>query len=122
MNNLAYYSILVIWGCLTPVVMAENAATSAIEKAVDAGFSELERQMIGKYFGDQYTRNMDDDDGDSGKTKKKDKSKKSKKGMPPGLAKKDELPPGLAKRNLPDDLERKLPPPSSAMLPILMHS
>jgi hypothetical protein len=29
--------------------------------------------------------------------------------LPPGLAKRDELPPGLAKRELPDDLEIRLP-------------
>lgn len=72
----------------------------------------------------------DDDDRDARKAKgKKHKGKKAKgkghgKGMPPGLAKRralppglqrqlDErgaLPPGLASRDLPEDLEAKLPP------------
>ncbi len=58
-----------------------------------------------------------------GRTDEPSKDKKAKKGLPPGLAKKKELPPGLAKqlekkgtlppglakRNLPRDLESKLP-------------
>ena len=59
--------------------------------------------------------------------KGKGKGKGRNKGMPPGLAKKQQLPPGLqrrvakhgslppglAKRDLPDDLERELPPPQA---------
>lgn len=43
------------------------------------------------------------------------KGKHKNKGLPPGIAKKlargKPLPPGIAKRYLPDDLQRKLPPP-----------
>lgn len=77
-------------------------------------FTEKERQLISDFFdilrGDQPQQSK------PGKTK-------SKKGLPPGLAKKKSLPPGLAKqlerkgtlppglakRDLPYDLERKLP-------------
>lgn len=119
MNKLSYYLIPVLLGCLGPAVMADDIATSALEKAVDAGFSELERDMIGKYYQrHQTSKSYSDEDRTS-------KTKKSKKGLPPGLAKRDRLPPGLekqlqkngtlppglAKRNLPTDLERQLPPP-----------
>lgn len=102
--------------CLAPVVMADDMAKASVEKAVEAGFSELERQIIEKYFGKQQ-----EPDEDKGKSAKKDKTKK---GLPPGLAKRDELPPGLAmqlqkngtlppglaKRDLPSDLNKRLPP------------
>jgi len=81
------------------------------------------------------SRDVDSDDDDDKGWKKENKNKgkghgKGKgrgknKGMPPGLAKKKELPPGLqkrlakhgslppglAKRDLPADLQHKLPPP-----------
>lgn len=121
MNKLSYYLIPVLLGCLSPAVMAEDITTSALEKAVDAGFSELERDLIGKYYQRHQTSKTYSDEERTSKTK----NKKSKKGLPPGLAKRDELPPGLAKqlqkngtlppglakRNLPSDLERQLPPP-----------
>ena len=114
-------------GCIAPPIMAEDTTTSALEKAVDAGFSELERDLIGKYYqGHQTSKSYSDEDRDREReTKEKTKNKKSKKGLPPGLAKRDELPPGLAKqlqkngtlppglakRSLPADLEKQLPPP-----------
>lgn len=106
--------VLVFFICLTSAVMADDMAKTSVEKAIDAGFSELERQIIEKYFG-----KIENDRDDA----KKSKDKK-KKGSPPGLAKKDELPPGLAmqlqkngtlppglaKRELPGDLQKRLPP------------
>lgn len=104
-----------------PVAMADNMAKDAAEKAIEAGFSELERQIIEQYFGkpamEENGKNME-------KTRNKDKKAKGKNDLPQGLAKKDELPPGLAmqlqkngalppglaKRNLPDDLQKRLPP------------
>ena len=105
--------------------IADDIATASIEKAIDAGFSELERQLIGKYLGKQETMTQAEENTDQPKAKKtKSKGKKGKKGQPPGLAKKDKLPPGLeklkrngslppglAKRDLPEDLEQQLPPP-----------
>jgi hypothetical protein len=114
---------------MTPAAQAGDMADSAIEKAVDAGFTELERQMVEKYFGKMpadakaaTTLETDgDDDGGKGHKGKKDKHGGKDKGLPPGLAKRDSLPPGLAKRetlppglakrNLPADLEEQLPPP-----------
>jgi hypothetical protein len=89
-----------------------------IAGAVDGLFSETERQLISDYFRDE---NRLEDEADRGKKHKKDKKQK---GLPPGLAKKDQLPPGLqkqlqrngtlppglAKRDLPADLESRLPP------------
>ena len=96
------------------------------EKAVDAAFSEFERQIIEGYYGekkagrDEDVSSEDDDNGVAKKEKKSKKDKKAmkdkkdkKKGLPPGIAKKLErggqLPPGIANRSLPDDLENKLP-------------
>lgn len=92
-----------------------------IYSAVDGLFSETERQLISDYFQDD---NRLEDEDDRGKKHKKNKKDKKHKGLPPGLAKKDQLPPGLqkqlqrngtlppglAKRDLPADLESRLPP------------
>ena len=124
MKKLSYYLLPVVWICLAPAVMADNTANSVIEKAVNAGFSELERDLIGKYYQGHQTVTSDNDEHSMTQSKGK-KGKKSKKGLPPGLARKDRLPPGLekqlqkngtlppglAKRSLPPDLERQLPPP-----------
>lgn len=106
---------------MAPLTFAEDTAKAIIEAGIgagiDASFSEAERQIIKKYFGDREISVSD------GQVKSK-KSKKGKKGMPPGLAKRDSLPPGLerqlqkngtlppglAKKNLPSDLTRQLPP------------
>ena len=96
----------------------------------DIVFKEVEKRAIEEFFGKQAAKAAEGDDGDKKgkKKKKKKKAKKSKakgrgKGLPPGLAKRDSLPPGLqkrlekhgslppglAKRDLPGDLEKKLP-------------
>jgi len=101
--------------------MAAEAIDKSIAAAIDAGFTELERQLIGDYFGLEVVGTEDSEAGDSAHGKnKKDKHGKKDKGLPPGLAKRGELPPGLAKRaqlppglakrSLPDDLEHELPP------------
>ena len=121
MNKLIYYLIPVLLGCTAPSVMADDTATSVLENAVDAGFSELERDLIGRYYQGHQTSRSDSDEDRSGESR----HKKSRKGLPPGLAKRDQLPPGLAKqlqkngtlppglakRSLPADLERELGPP-----------
>ena len=90
------------------------AAQTSQEKVIEDVISEIERTVINRYFGK---------DDQTSKDHKKNKGKGKKKGLPPGLAKKgslppglqkqlDEkgsLPPGLAKRDLPDDLQRRLP-------------
>ncbi len=118
MNKLFHIFCFACLASTTQLVVADAMVDSVIEKAFEAGFSELERELIGKYYkkGEQVEEKT--------ATSKKSKSKKSKKGLPPGLAKKDKLPPGLekqlqkngslppglAKRGLPEDLEKQLPP------------
>ncbi len=98
-----------------------TVAEAVIDKAIEGGFTELEKQIIDKYF----KREVAKSDSKESSTNKKDK----KKGLPPGLAKKDKLPPGLAKqlerngtlppglakRDLPADLESDLPKPRDGL-------
>lgn len=121
MSKFYYTLYFVCLAATSQIVPADDIVKSAVEKAIDAGFSEIEREIIGKYYKKEAPVE------EKTTTSKKDgkKSKKSKKGLPPGLAKKDQLPPGLekqlqkngtlppglAKRGLPDDLESQLPAP-----------
>lgn len=125
MNTILRASLLFM--LLAPgAARAEISAGSAVEAAIEAGFSDLERQVIAEYYGHRYGGgdthgDRDDRDGRDGKDKGgKDRGGKNKDlppglakrdTLPPGLAKREVLPPGLAKRGLPDDLEHKLPPP-----------
>ena len=84
------------------------------DEVVDIIFDEVERVIIEEYFG-----LGSHDQGGHGKNKNKNK------GLPPGLAKREQLPPGLAKqvqrngtlppglamRALPGDLVYQLPAP-----------
>ena len=99
---------------------AEVDVKAAANKAIEAGFSELERQIIEEYFGGHKENKQI-----QSKEKRKTEGKKmppglaKKKAQPPGLQKQLErngtLPPGLAKRELPDDLDKKLPKPASGL-------
>ncbi len=80
----------------SPALTAGDMATAAVEKAIDAGFSELERQIIERYFGGYPAE----------EEQEMDETKSSKKGKKKGL------PPGLAKRELPEDLDQQLPEPA----------
>lgn len=64
-------------------------------------FSEVERRLIGDYFGVPTH-------GGGGPGKQMPPGLAKRDQLPPGLAKRDQLPPGLAKRDLPSDLERRL--------------
>jgi len=100
-----------------------DMAKAVIDKAIEGGFTELEKQIIDKYF---MKSNSEINTGD---TKTKNKKKNKKKDLPPGLAKKEKLPPGLAKqlekngtlppglakRGLPEDLETELPKPTEGL-------
>lgn len=123
MNKLlpCFFSIALI--CTSPMVTSGDIADASIEAAIDAGFGELEHQLINKYFGDRHERYVKEYESDRS-TSKKSKGKKGKRGknglppglakkgkLPPGLAKRETLPPGLASRGLPSDLEKQLPPP-----------
>ena len=122
------FTILVTCGALAALAGAGPSqaadagemAAESLERAVEAGFSELERQIIERYFGRAPAQvETGTTTGDTtGKGERK--HGKKDKGMPPGLAKRDTLPPGLArretlppglaKRDLPEDLEQQLPP------------
>ncbi|MFT5396028.1 MAG: hypothetical protein ACI85N_001217 [Gammaproteobacteria bacterium] len=100
-----------------------DMAKAVIDKAIEGGFTELEKQIIDKYFKKATSETNTND------TKTKNKKKNKKKGLPPGLAKKEKLPPGLAKqlekngtlppglakRGLPEDLETELPKPTEGL-------
>jgi hypothetical protein len=104
----------------------ETGSGSVIGDIADIVFKEAERRIIKEYYdhvpGAKRSENEDDKDKSGKKDKKKDKGASGKgrgNGLPPGLAKRDQLPPGLAKRgnqlpsglmksDLPPDLEAKL--------------
>lgn len=102
--------------CLALIALpaaASQTGNGTSRDITDLIFSEIERYIINEYYG---VKPVHDGDGEN-------KAKKNKKGLPPGLAKKKELPPGLskqlerngtlppglAKRDLPYDLESRLP-------------
>jgi Ni/Co efflux regulator RcnB len=99
----------------SPTRQSDGRITS--DEMIAGVISEIERRTIGRYYnGDRY-ENYEEEYGHG-------KGKKGKnKGLPPGLAKRDQLPPGLqkhldergalppglAKRDLPSDLRSALP-------------
>ena len=118
MKQLIIFFVLSVTGFTTLSSHADaDMAKAVIDKAIEGGFTELEKQIIDKYF--KKTNN------ETNTSDRKNKNKKKKKGLPPGLAKKEKLPPGLAKqlerngtlppglakRDLPTDLESELPDP-----------
>jgi hypothetical protein len=120
--------ILIALGLAAFIGTAAAQVTNQPPNLGDIVFSELEKRLLSDYFGAGKAST-----GGEKKTKKS-KGKKTKAkgkgkggrggGPPPGLAKKGSLPPGLArqlerngtlppglaKRDLPTDLEAKLPP------------
>jgi hypothetical protein len=106
---------------------AQNRTGNAIDRVVgEVGqilFDAAERAIIETYYGRTATVVVQED---TGARQGKQKHGKDKgRGLPPGLAKKGgnlppglqrqlerngKLPPGLAKRDLPNDLETRLPP------------
>ncbi len=112
---------------LTPqVVIAQSSSTGA--QIAEVLFSEVEKQILERYFGIGTTEVWENTE-QSSSTKDKGKGKKAKKGkkggkkalppglakrkeLPPGLARRKSLPPGLAKRELPEDLQSQLPEPA----------
>ncbi len=117
-NQLILFLILSITSLFSVLSHADTEMTKAvINKAIEGGFSELEKQIIEKYFKKTESETNVSDDKSKKKNKQKDLppglAKKEK--LPPGLAKQLErngtLPPGLAKRNLPADLNAELPDP-----------
>jgi hypothetical protein len=107
--------LLLLVGLALPMAVDRKAQAVTEEQAVQIVFSEIERELIRDYFGDfEY----------EGKGKK-NKAGKGRGGLPPGLAKREQLPPGLQKQivrngtlppglatyDLPNDLLVELPPP-----------
>ena len=102
---------------LSDIIWKKRTAENTTEAVLERVFTEAEKGLIGDYY--KARRGTDSDKHSKGNGKKKNKGKS----MPPGLAKKDQLPPGLAmqlakngklppgleKRDLPDDLESRLP-------------
>ncbi len=118
MKHLIVFLILNAVGLYSTSSTADtDVAKAAIDKAIEGGFTELEKQIIDKYFKKANT--------ETNTNETKNKKKNKKRGLPPGLAKKEKLPPGLAKqlekngtlppglakRDLPNDLKSELPKP-----------
>jgi len=122
MNKLVLFFALSISGLFPVLSYADTEMTKAvIDKTIEDGFSELEKQIIEKYFKKTNDETNVSDDKNKKKNKQKDLppglAKKEK--LPPGLAKQLErngtLPPGLAKRNLPADLNAELSDPAEGL-------
>lgn len=107
--------ITLLAGLLALLPILTTADTNLARELTHIAFSEAERQVMERYFGYPEAEQPKAKGG-----KSKGGPGKKQKGLPPGLAKKDQLPPGLAKRSvlppglnkhpLPNDLERRLPP------------
>jgi Ni/Co efflux regulator RcnB len=110
---------------LLGVVLALPAARAAADDLTGADMAaivldQVERRIIGDYYQRQY----DAWQVEQNRGNKKTKNKNKKTGLPPGLAKREQLPPGLEKqlernghlppgleaRALPDDLIDQLRP------------
>jgi hypothetical protein len=113
------FSIISLLSLSFPTYAESNVTKAVLDKAIEGGFSKLEKQIIEKYFKNTKTESTESED--KNKKNKKEKNKKlppglaKKEKLPPGLAKQLEkngsLPPGLAKRDLPEDLNSELPDP-----------
>lgn len=98
---------------------ANEIIDAAAGKAVEAGFTELERQLIQRYLGGETAAPAKSGIVFNNVTLQKKKAQATpvvlkKKPLPPGLAaqlqRNGTLPPGLAKQQLPADLEKQLSP------------
>jgi hypothetical protein len=124
--------ILLLPLLLVPLsALPQDMATSAIDAAIDAGFSDIERQIIEKYYGrrpegGESTRTREEAERRERVSEREQTRRPGRDGkergdelppglsrsgsLPPGLARRETLPPGLARRDLPDDLLGRLPP------------
>jgi len=78
-----------------------SSAESRTEVLVDIVFTEVERRIVEEFYGRRATYPSGGGKGLPPGLAKRDE-------LPPGLAKRDQLPPGLAKRALPGDLSHRL--------------
>ena len=113
----------------TSAIAQTSGTSQVVGDIADIVFKEVEKRAIEEYYKRVPGAKKDTDEGDKEESEvkkskgKKDKGAKGKgrgNGLPPGLAKRDQLPPGLAKRgnqlppglmksDLPPDLENELP-------------
>jgi len=120
-----------LFACLAFTCVSVSADVTA-QTAEDIVFTEVEKRIIKEYFDAKAAKQAEEAGGTSGKVHKTNKGKAHKankgksKDLPPGLAKKESLPPGLAKqlsergtlppglakRDLPPDLQSRLPRPA----------
>ncbi len=115
-------NLVVILCSLVISTTQADTASEAIKDFSKAVFSEVERKLILDYYNSKFGSHARSEPYDEGRAssphgKKHKKNKKGKgkpKGLPPGIAKKlergESLPPGIAKKQLPSDLETRLPP------------
>ncbi|WP_404426613.1 hypothetical protein [Thalassospira australica] len=116
---LAGSTLLAVMVLTATAAASKPAAAPVYEIAQSGGFSQEERRIIYDVL-DAVDRNIGDDEnrGKGGKNKGNGKG-----GLPPGIAMKLErggtLPPGIAKRDLPVDLQSRLPYRSDAIRQIV---
>jgi len=95
--TIAAIALFAVTGCATHSATSGRVVIKDDRGVVDIRFSDHDRELIHSYYSGQHGRG---------------------RGLPPGLAKRQQLPPGLAKRDrlppgldsvpLPSDLERQL--------------
>lgn len=136
------YALILLLTFLFSTNTSAQQSDDTVKEIGKAVFSEVERRVIREVMGrvglpkeeTSEAEIEDDQTVDTGKgskekkhkqkgKSKKDKAKGKNKGMPPGLAKKDNLPkglakrdtlpPGLAQRELPQEVTSQLPPPAA---------
>ena len=116
---LAGSTLLAVMVLTATAAASKPAAAPVYEIAQSGGFSQEERRIIYDVL-DAVDRNIGDDEnrGKGGKNKGNGKG-----GLPSGIAMKLErggtLPPGIAKRDLPADLQSRLPYRSDAIRQIV---
>ena len=120
---LAGSTLLAVMVLTATAAASKPAAAPVYEIAQSGGFSQEERRIIYDVL-DAVDRNIGDDEnrGKGGKSKDNGNGN-GQDGLPPGIAMKLErggtLPPGIAKRDLPADLQSRLPYRSDAIRQIV---
>ena len=118
---LAGSTLLAVMVLTATAAASKPAAAPVYEIAQSNGFSEQERRVILDVL-DAVDRNIGDDE-NRGKGGKSKDNGNGQDGLPPGIAMKLErggtLPPGIAKRDLPADLQSRLPYRSDAIRQIV---
>ena len=118
---LAGSTLLAVMVLTATAAASKPAAAPVYEIAQSGGFSQEERRIIYDVL-DAVDRNIGDDE-NRGKGGKSKDNGNGQDGLPPGIAMKLErggtLPPGIAKRDLPADLQSRLPYRSDAIRQIV---